>query len=72
MSPLSLVSKRRQRRREVKDTRVICHLEQVERNMQSLDSHRLSFASLLNNEKECQSSDYKRSTSTGLFNKTTG
>ena len=53
----------------MKDARVIGCLEEVESNTQSLDSHCLSFASLLDNEKECQSSDYERSASTGLFNK---
>ena len=37
----------------MKDTGVICHLEQVESNTQSLDGHRLSFGSVLDNEKEC-------------------
>ena len=70
-SPSSPVSKTLRRRREVKDAGVICHLEQVESHTQSLDGHRLSFASLLDNEKESQSSDYERSASTGLVNKTT-
>ena len=55
----------------MKDASVICHLEQVESHTQSLDGHRLSFASLLDNEKESQSSDYERSASIGLVNKTT-
>ena len=71
ISPSSPVSKRLRRLREVKDARVIGYLEEVESNTQSLDSHPLSFASLLDNEKECQSSDYERSASTGLFNKPT-
>ena len=71
ISPSSLVSKRLRRRREVQDARVIGYLEAVESNTQSLDGHRLSFASLLDNKKKCQSSDYERSVSTGLFNKPT-
>ena len=54
----------------MKDARLIGNLGEVESNTQSLDSHRLSYASLLDNENECQSSDYERSASTGLFNKT--
>ena len=55
----------------MKDAGVIGYLEEVESNTQSLDSHRLSFSSLLNNKKEFQLSDYETSASTGLFNKPT-
>ena len=55
----------------MKDAKVIGYLEEVKSNTHSLDSYHLSFASLLDNEKECQSSDYERSASTGLFNKPT-
>ena len=71
ISPSSPVSKRLRRRREVKDARVIGYLEEVESNTPSLDSYHLSLASLLDNEKECQLTDYERSASTGLFNKPT-
>ena len=71
ITPSSPVSKRLRSRREVKDARVIGYLDEVDSNTQSLDSHRLSFASLLDNEKKCQSSDYERSASTGLLNELT-
>lgn len=55
----------------MKDVRVIGHLEDIVSNIQPLDSHRLSIASLLDNENKYQSLDYEMSASTGLFNETT-
>ena len=67
-SPLSPVSKRLCRRREIKDTSILCPFEQVESSLQSFASDCLSLDTLHNEEKKCQSSDYQRSASPGMFN----
>ena len=50
---------------------VLCPLEKVDGNIQSLSHHCLTFGLLHEEEKQYQSLDCKRFASLGLFNNTT-